>query len=71
MSDCGLVLIVDDDTSFRSFVRTLMERAGFTTTEAGTGMEAIDSARTRRPDAVLLDVTLPDANGLEVCRELH
>jgi DNA-binding NarL/FixJ family response regulator len=71
MSDCGLVLIVDDDTSFRSFVRTLMERAGFATTEAGTGMEAIDSARTRRPDAVLLDVTLPDANGLEVCRELR
>jgi DNA-binding NarL/FixJ family response regulator len=71
VSDCGLVLIVDDDASFRAFVRTLMERAGFATTEAGTGMEAIDSARARRPDAVLLDVTLPDANGLEVCRELH
>jgi DNA-binding NarL/FixJ family response regulator len=71
MSDCGLVLIVDDDASFRSFVRTLMERAGFATSEAGTGMEAMESASTRRPDAVLLDVTLPDANGFELCRELH
>jgi DNA-binding NarL/FixJ family response regulator len=71
VSDCGLVLIVDDDKSFRAFVRTLMERAGFATTEAGTGMEAIDRARARRPDAVLLDVTLPDANGLALCRELR
>jgi DNA-binding NarL/FixJ family response regulator len=65
------VLIVDDHPTFRRFARRLLEDAGFSVVgEAGDGTAAIERARELRPDAVLLDVLLPDASGLEVAAEL-
>lgn len=65
------ILVVDDDAAFRTFVATLLERAGFESEQAGSSDEALASARRRRPDLVLLDVVLGDGSGFEVCREVR
>jgi DNA-binding response OmpR family regulator len=65
------ILVVDDDAGFRTFVSTLLERAGFESEQAGSSDEALASARRRRPDLVLLDVLLGDGSGFEVCREVR
>jgi two-component system OmpR family response regulator len=66
-----LVLIVDNDPLFRTFVRELLERAGFDVVEAEDGEAALEAASRRKPDLVLLDVCLPRASGYEVCHELR
>ena len=65
------VLVVDDDGAYRTFVAALLGRAGFSTAAAATGEEAMELARRRRPDLVLLDVRLPDVSGYEICRRLR
>jgi DNA-binding NarL/FixJ family response regulator len=62
---------VDDDRRFREFVRHLLARVGLLSLQAETGEEALRLAASSRPDAVLLDVSLPDIDGFEVCRELR
>lgn len=69
--DRGPVLIVDDDAGFRAFAEKLFSRAGYATIEAGTGAEALAAVRDAQPSLVVLDVTLPDINGFEICRELR
>jgi two-component system, NarL family, nitrate/nitrite response regulator NarL len=68
---CGRILIVDDDERFRASVSHLLERAGYTTVEAVTGEAALAAVHTERPALVLLDVSLPDVSGYEVCHELR
>ena len=63
-------MIVDDHDGFREFARGMLEAAGFTVTEAATGAEATETARTARPGLVLLDIGLPDFDGFEVARRL-
>jgi DNA-binding NarL/FixJ family response regulator len=70
-TDCGPILIVDEDPAFREFVAGLLLRAGFTTVEATTGHEAFATARRENPALVLLEVELPEISGYEVCRELR
>lgn len=65
------MLVVDGDSDYRTFVTDALSRAGYESHEVTTGEEAIDFARTQRPAAVILDVTLPDATGYEICRELR
>jgi two-component system, NarL family, nitrate/nitrite response regulator NarL len=67
----GQILVVDDDGTWRAYVATLLERAGFEPLEAGSSAAALAVARERRPRLVLLDVRLPDGSGLEVCRALR
>ena len=64
------ILVVDDDKGFRSLMATVLERAGYSAIEAGTGEEAMEAARRERPALVLVDVKLPGIHGYEVCREL-
>jgi DNA-binding NarL/FixJ family response regulator len=65
------VLIVDDEPGFRANARRLLALRGFSVAgEAGDASEALQLARSRRPGAVLLDVNIPDASGIEVAREL-
>src|SRR5207253_2625844 len=66
-----LVLIVDNDPLFRTFVRELLGRAGFEVAEADDGEAALEAASRRTPELVLLDVCLPRASGYEVCHELR
>jgi two-component system, NarL family, nitrate/nitrite response regulator NarL len=70
-TDNGHVLIVDDDQTFRAFVSKILASAGHATVQAGTGEDALAAAHSERPTLVLLDVSLPDITGFEVCCELR
>jgi len=63
-----LVLIVDDDAELSAMVATLFEREGWAVHGVLTGGDGERALGELRPDAVLLDVMLPDANGYELCR---
>jgi DNA-binding NarL/FixJ family response regulator len=67
----GTMLIVDPDRKARAALVKLLERAGFETSEAESGEEALAVVRSKLPWLVLLDVCLPDFSGYEVCRELR
>ena len=70
-TDCGPILLVDDDAAFREFVRSLLSRIGYDVVETGEGDEALEVARAERPSLVLLDVDVPGISGYEVCRALR
>jgi DNA-binding NarL/FixJ family response regulator len=67
----GTVLVVDDDPGSRALMSSLLSQAGFSTTAAATGEEAVERSRRSRPDLVLLDVRLPGLSGYEICRQLR
>lgn len=60
------ILIVDDELSIRRLLRNTLERAGYQVIEAVDGREALAKASSERPSAVLLDLGLPDRDGLEL-----
>ena len=65
------VLVVDDEAVLAEMVSMALRYEGWNITTAGDGNAAIASAKTARPDAVVLDVMLPDMSGLEVLRKLR
>ncbi|MFN8523382.1 MAG: response regulator transcription factor [Chloroflexota bacterium] len=65
------VLVVEDDTALRETLRYNFERAGYAVSSAATGPQALALARQEHPDAVVLDVMLPELDGFDVCRELR
>jgi len=65
------ILIVDDAQQVRRVLRTALSSEGYTTYEAASGEEALDSIRAAVPDAILLDVNMPGMGGLETCREIR
>jgi len=64
------VLVVDDEEDIQELVRYNLVRNGFDVTVVGTGEEALESARAKVPDLILLDLMLPGIDGLEVCTVL-
>ena len=66
----ALILNVDDSDGARYAKSRILTRAGFKVIEASNGGDALLRARQDRPNLILLDVKLPDINGLEVCRQL-
>ncbi len=64
------VLIVDDSPADRALFRTILTRAGYTVHESPRGRDTIARAREVRPQAIVLDVNLPDIDGHDVCRAL-
>lgn len=65
------VLLVEDNETIRHAFRILLEDHGFAVLEAGSGQEAIDRATAQPPSVILLDLGLPDINGLDVTRRLR
>ena len=65
------ILIVDDDARIRDVVRFALEDSGFQTTEAGTGQDALELFRKTPTDLVVLDIGMPEMDGLETCKELR
>jgi DNA-binding response OmpR family regulator len=65
------VLVVDDERNIVQLVRLYLSKEGFQVESAGSGAEAIEKVRTLRPDLVVLDLMLPEIDGLEVCRRLR
>lgn len=67
MTKVGLrVLIVDDEIAIKRFLRVALNGEGFIVLEAGTGQEALKALTLERPDLVLLDLGLPDMDGVEI-----
>jgi diguanylate cyclase (GGDEF)-like protein len=64
------ILIADDDPDLRDILRSILESAGFTVDEAADGTLALQTVRTHQPDLVVLDWTMPNVSGLEVCERL-
>jgi two-component system, OmpR family, KDP operon response regulator KdpE len=67
----GVVLLVEDERHMRRFLRVALEAAGYRLVEAETGKDGLVQAATRNPDVVLLDLGLPDLDGLEVLHRLR
>jgi len=65
------VLLVEDDDGLREAVVHGLGKAGFSVSGAATGREALDLARERTPDAVVIDVLLPDSGGLGLATEMR
>jgi DNA-binding response OmpR family regulator len=65
------ILICEDESSIRAFLKINFERNGFSVLEAGSGEEALRLAELERPKVVVLDVMLPGIDGFEVCRRLR
>ncbi|HEY7004821.1 MAG TPA: response regulator transcription factor [Gaiellaceae bacterium] len=65
------ILAVDDEPEILSALGTILRGAGYEIDTAASGKEALAQATLRVPDAVILDLVLPDQSGIEVCRELR
>ncbi|MDQ6744903.1 MAG: response regulator transcription factor [Actinomycetota bacterium] len=71
MSRRARVLVCDDEAQILRALRVILRDAGFEAIPAGTGEEALDLAAVHRPDAAVIDLVLPDLDGVEVCRRLR
>ena len=71
MTEGGLILVVDDEPQILRALTTNLRGAGYEVVRAATAEEALAAAATRPPDAVVLDLVLPDGSGVDVCRELR
>ncbi|MDX1623428.1 MAG: diguanylate cyclase [Gemmatimonadota bacterium] len=66
----GRILVVDDDPSICETLTTMLQFKGFETVASHDGADALEKARRDPPDLILLDVMMPEMDGLEVCREI-
>ena len=71
MSKGPLVLVCDDETQILQALRVLLRDAGYEALPADDGEEALDLAAVHHPDAAIVDLVLPDMDGVEVCRRLR
>jgi EAL domain-containing protein (putative c-di-GMP-specific phosphodiesterase class I)/DNA-binding response OmpR family regulator len=65
------VLVIDDDAELTASVAVVLETNGYETLTAHSGGEGLEIAYTQHPHLILLDVTLPDMDGVQLCRELQ
>jgi DNA-binding response OmpR family regulator len=64
-------VVVEDDPDIRELLVTVLGQAGFVVSDTSTGFDGLAAARRVDPDLVTLDLSLPDMDGIEVCRELR
>jgi two-component system KDP operon response regulator KdpE len=67
----AVVLVVDDEPQIVRALRVVLRSAGFTVQSAETKSEALDAVAVRPPDAMILDLVLPDGSGVEVCEDVR
>jgi len=65
------VLVVDDEPQIVRGLRVILTNAGYRVEQATTKREALDAVSVRPPDAIVLDLVLPDGNGIEVCKDIR
>ena len=65
------VLVVEDESSIASFVALYLKNAGFAVRTAANGAEALAQAASAQPVLIVLDLMLPDIDGIEVCRRIR
>jgi two-component system, OmpR family, KDP operon response regulator KdpE len=71
MSDARRVLVVDDERQILRALRVILRDADFEVVTAQSVKEALDAAALRAPDAAIVDLILPDGNGIDVCRSIR
>ena len=71
MSGGRLVLVADDEEDILALVTTILERAGYEVVSVRDGAEALTAVRDRRPDLAVLDISMPEVDGLEVLRRIR
>ncbi len=64
------ILIVDDDDDIRHLLKYNLDKDGFTTEIASNGLECLEIIKSYRPDLILLDVMMPNMDGIEVCERI-
>jgi two-component system, OmpR family, response regulator len=65
------ILVVDDDLHIREVIRVTLSKAGMAVTEARDGKEALTRFAGDRPDLIILDIGMPELDGLDVCRQIR
>ena len=65
------ILLVEDDVRLAQMIETYLRQSGFVVTHASTGMAALEAARADAFAAIILDLMLPDMDGLDICRQLR
>lgn len=70
MSEKKRILVVDDEPDFASIVQSNLVKEGFEVEVAYDGVEAMEKVKANPPDAIVLDVMMPEKDGYEVCSEL-
>jgi two-component system KDP operon response regulator KdpE len=71
LDDNGLILLIEDEPQMRRFLRITLQGHGYRLIESDTGGEGLQQATTRNPDIVLLDLGLPDMDGIEVTKRFR
>jgi len=71
MNQASTILIVDDEPDIVEILRYNLEKAGYQTVSAGNGLEAVSKAKEFSPDMILLDVMLPDMDGIQTCETIR
>ncbi len=66
-----VILLVDDDPTIRLTVGAYLSAKNFTVLEAATAREALEIVSRQRPQAIILDVVMPDLDGLQICRQIR
>lgn len=70
MSEKKRILVVDDEPDFAAIVQNNLKKGGFAVEVAYDGVEALEKVKANPPDAIVLDVMMPEKDGYEVCAEL-
>ena len=70
-SDMSTILIVEDNEKNMKLVRDILQHQGHATLEAVTGRDGVELATTRLPDLILMDIQLPDIDGIQALREIR
>jgi CheY-like chemotaxis protein len=67
----ALIMVVDDDAWYRTLLVQMLKKEGYNTVEAADGVEAIANLRQRRPDAVIMDMLMPNMDGADTIVEME
>ena len=70
MSEKKRILVVDDEPDFCSIVQSQLEKEGFEVEIAYNGIEGLEKVRANPPDAIVLDIMMPEMDGYQVCKKL-
>jgi DNA-binding response OmpR family regulator len=65
------ILVVDDDNGLRELIRINLEQEGYGVIQAANGLQCVTAVREQRPDMVILDVMMPEMDGLEACGKVR
>ncbi len=71
MNRAGRILVCDDEPQILRALRVILRDNGFEVVPAGTAQEALDAVAVRPPDAAIVDLILPDGDGVQVCRSIR